>query len=60
MLDFIAIVGGILGCVFVVIVEKEFDLKRKGVYYNQRKYEVLKAIFGILSVGILFTGVLFV
>ena len=28
MLDFIAIVGGILGCVFVVIVEKEFDLKR--------------------------------
>lgn len=60
MLDFIAIVGGILGCVFVVIVEKEFDLKRKGVYYNKRKYEVLKTVFGILSVGILFTGVFFV
>jgi hypothetical protein len=60
MLDFIAILGTIIGCVFVVFVEKEFDLKKKGVYYNKERYHVILAILGILSVGLLLSGALMI
>jgi len=53
MLNFVIVLGAIIGCVYVVVLEKEFDYKRKGVYYNRNKFAVLEAISGILSVGIL-------
>lgn len=58
MVDFIGILGTIIGGIFVVFVEKEFDFKKKGVYYNEDRYHVILAILGILSVGLLLIGVL--
>lgn len=53
-----AVAGGLIGCVFVVLVEKEMEFKSKKELAKAKKVEPYRDFTGMLSVGLLFIGFL--
>ena len=51
-----AVAGGLIGCVFVVLVEKEMEFKKNKETLKAKKIEPYRDLTGILSVGLLFIG----
>jgi len=49
-----AIAGGLIGCVFVVLVEKEMEFKNENELYKAKRCEKYRDLSGLLSVGLLF------
>ena len=58
MINVLGVVGGILGCLFVVCVERYQKYKRVRNLKKMCFYENTSAFLGITSVGTLLVGVL--
>lgn len=57
MLNFIVVLGGVLACIFMVLVDREFKVKRRNPNYSKRAYSFMEGLSGGLSVLLLFTAV---
>lgn len=58
IINLLAIIGGILGCVFVVLVEKCLKWKVEGKVTLVKKYEPMEYLVGIIAFLILLIAVL--